>query len=225
MSYERDRAVLISGGLDSAILLAECLGTSQRVHPLYVRAGLAWEAVEQEALHAFLAALRAAGLQPLQVLDFPVADLYGVHWSVTGRDVPQAASPDEAVYLPGRNVLLLSKAMLWCHLRGVAAVALGTLKHNPFPDASAAFFSRFQEVVNQAIGGRVRVERPYAELDKTEVMLRGRGLPLYLTFSCIHPQAGRHCGQCNKCAERRRAFADAGMADPTAYDREEPCTR
>jgi len=151
------------------------------------------------------------------VLEMPVADLYGGHWSLTGQGVPDADSPDEAVFLPGRNVLLLAKAMLWCHLHGVPAVALAPLGSNPFPDATPAFFDAYQDVVNQGIGGAVRVLRPYAGLSKVEVMRRGRSLPLEWTFSCIRPTGGRHCGRCNKCAERRRAFADAGLADRTDY--------
>jgi 7-cyano-7-deazaguanine synthase len=147
-----------------------------------------------------------------------VADLYGDHWSVTGRGVPGADTPDEAVFLPGRNVLLLSKAILWCHLHGVPAVALAPLESNPFPDATPAFFTAYQNVVNAAVGGSVRVLRPYLGLPKTEVMRRGRDLPLGLTFSCIRPAGDRHCGACNKCAERRRAFAGAGMSDPTEYE-------
>jgi 7-cyano-7-deazaguanine synthase len=213
-------AVLVSGGLDSAILLGEAMRSCSAVHPLYVRNGLSWEPVELSHLRRFLEAVRAPALRPLTVLDMPVADLYGDHWSVTGRGVPGAETADEAVFLPGRNVLLLSKSMLWCHLRGVPAVALAPLESNPFPDATPAFFVAFERVVNQAVGGSVRVLRPYLGLHKTEVMGRGRGLPLGLTFSCIRPTDGRHCGACNKCAERRRAFLGAGMADPTAYDRE-----
>ena len=213
-------AVLISGGLDSAILLGEALRSCAAVHPLYVRNGLSWEPVELHHLRRFLEAVRAPALRPLTVLEMPVADLYGDHWSVTGRGVPGADTPDEAVFLPGRNVLLLSKAMLWCHLHGVPAVALAPLESNPFPDATPAFFTAFERVVNQAVEGSVRVLRPYLGLHKTEVMGRGRGLPLGLTFSCIRPAGGRHCGACNKCAERRRAFADAGITDPTDYDRE-----
>jgi 7-cyano-7-deazaguanine synthase len=218
-------AVLVSGGLDSAILLAECLRAYSAVHPLYVRNGLAWEDAELHHLRHFLDAVRTPRLQPLRVFELPVADLYGDHWSLTGQNVPDADSPDEAVFLPGRNVLLLSKAILWCHLHGVGAVTLAPLGSNPFPDATPAFFAAFQDVLNRAVGGNVRVLRPYAELSKVEVMHRGRGLPLERTFSCIRPVAGRHCGRCNKCAERRRAFADAGMADGTEYDAEGPCTR
>ena len=84
--------------------------------------------------------------------------------------MPGADTPDEAVFLPGRNVLLLSKAILWCHLHGVPAVALAPLESNPFPDATPAFFSAFEAVVNQAVGGSVRVLQPYLRLRKTEVM-------------------------------------------------------
>jgi 7-cyano-7-deazaguanine synthase len=210
-------AVLVSGGLDSAILLGESVRAGRTVQPLYVRSGFVWEAVELDYLRRFLDALRGPRLKPLHGLDLPVSDLYPPHWSLTGQDVPGAATPDEAVYLPGRNVLLLAKAMLWCHLHGVSAVALAPLASNPFPDARAEFFHDYAAVVNRAVGGSVRVLRPYAELTKREVMQRGQGLPLELTFSCIHPAGKLHCGRCNKCAERGRAFADARIADPTSY--------
>jgi 7-cyano-7-deazaguanine synthase len=211
-------AVLVSGGLDSAILLGEALARPDPVFPLYVRSGLSWEEVELRCLRRFLEAVSGPGLRPLQVLDVPVGDLYGNHWSRTGQDVPDAASPDDAVFLPGRNVLLLAKALLWCHLHQVPALALGLLGSNPFPDATDEFFMGFQAAVNRAVAGRVEVRRPYAGLTKTDVMRRGRGLPLHLTFSCIHPIRGRHCGRCNKCAERRRAFVEAGLDDRTDYD-------
>lgn len=211
-------AVLVSGGLDSAVLLGEALRDAAAVHPLYVRHGLSWESAELDHLRRFLDAVACPALRPLRLLEMPVADLYGGHWSVTGRGVPDADSPDEAVFLPGRNVLLLAKAMLWCHLHAVPAVALAPLEGNPFPDATPAFFAAYQDVVDRGIGGAVRVLRPYAGLTKVEVLRRGRDLPLGRTFSCIRPAGGRHCGRCNKCAERRRAFADAGLADPTEYD-------
>ena len=210
-------AVLVSGGLDSAVLLGEALAARPAVTPLYVRTGSAWESVETVYLRRFLDALQRPALKPLVTLDQPVADLYGPHWSVTGENVPDAETPDEAVFLPGRNVLLLAKALLWCHLNGVPELALAPLAANPFPDATPAFFTAFQDAVNWAVGGRVSVRWPYLHLKKAEVIRRGRGLPLQHTFSCIRPVAGRHCGACNKCAERRRAFADAGVPDPTDY--------
>jgi 7-cyano-7-deazaguanine synthase len=217
-------AVLISGGLDSAILLRESLTLHAPVHPLYVRCGLFWETAELNHLQRLLTALRQPALKPLQILDLPVADIYGFHWSITGENVPDAESADAAVFLPGRNVMLLAKAMLWCHRNRIPALALGLLSSNPFPDSAAEFFQAFQDAVNQAIEGSVEVVRPYAGLHKAEVMHRARHLPLELTFSCIRPVAGQHCGRCNKCAERRRAFAEAGLTDATHYHREDACT-
>jgi 7-cyano-7-deazaguanine synthase len=210
-------AVLVSGGLDSAILLGEAARDQPAVVPLYVRHGLYWETVELASLRQFIEAVARPTVRPLVVLEMPVGDLYGTHWSVTGRDVPSAQTPDAAVFLPGRNVLLLAKAILWCHLHGVGAVALGSLQSNPFPDATPEFFTRYPEIVNRAVGGAVEVRCPYAGLHKADVMRRGRGMPLGLTFSCLHPVLDRHCGVCNKCAERRQAFTDAGMNDPTPY--------
>jgi len=217
-------AVLVSGGLDSAILLGESLRTYRAVHPLYVRCGLYWEEVEFHHLRQFLRSVQGAALQPLHVLHMPVADIYPSHWSLSGKDVPDAHSPDEAVFLPGRNVLLLAKAILWCHLHAVPAVALAPLESNPFPDATPAFFAAFGAVVNQAVAGRVQLLQPYLGLHKSDVLRRGRDFPLQWTFSCIRPLQGRHCGACNKCAERQKAFVEAGLPDPTPYHQEPQCT-
>lgn len=210
-------AVLISGGLDSAILLGELLRSGRAVRPLFVRCGLFWEDVELTHLQRFLTALAGPGLAPLVLLDVPTADLYGDHWSATGRDVPDEHSPDDAVFLPGRNILLASKALLWCHLQGVETLSLGSLGTNPFPDATEDFFDSLAAVVNQAVGGRVRLERPFARSTKNDVMRLGAAFPLEHTFSCIRPENGRHCGRCNKCAERKAAFAGANLRDPTDY--------
>jgi 7-cyano-7-deazaguanine synthase len=210
-------AVLLSGGLDSAILVADLCSQFQRVFPIYIRSGLAWESAELAYVRRYLQLLARPAIQPLTVLQMPAADLYGEHWSMTGRGVPPGDTPDEAVFLPGRNLLLLVKALLWCHRERVPALALGVLKANPFPDATDQFFQDLATVVNLAVEGQVRIERPYAALHKREVLWRGRGLPLEWSFSCIQPVAGRHCGTCNKCAERRRAFVEAGWPDPTVY--------
>jgi 7-cyano-7-deazaguanine synthase len=220
----RPLAVLASGGADSAILVGESAGLHPAVHPIYVRFGLVWEDVELAFLRRFLAALPSPALRPLVVLDLPVADLYGEHWSLTGVGVPAAGSPDEDVFLPGRNSLLLVKAILWCHLHDVPAVATGSLLCNPFPDGTLSFYRHFAAAVNEGVEGDVKVVAPYRGLTKTEVLLRGRGMPLEWTFSCLRPVEGRHCGTCNKCHERQAGFRDAGMADPTAYERSVPCS-
>jgi len=210
-------AVLVSGGPDSAILVGELAETSPQVVPIYVRFGMIWEDDEEKALHGFLGAMQSPTINPLHVLHMPIGPVYGQHWSLTGHEVPDAASPDAAVFLPGRNLLLLSQASIWCQLHGVWVIALGLLKGNPFPDSSDAFFASFETTFYQAMGHRIGIVRPNQQLTKVQVLQRGNLMPLGLTWSCIRPTGGLHCGRCNKCAERQNAFAKAGMDDPTHY--------
>ena len=212
-------AVLASGGLDSAILVAELLRQGRPVHPIYLRFGLAWESTEEAHLRCFLDTLASPAPEPLVVLDAPIGAVYGAHWSVAGTEVPDDHSPDEAVYLPGRNLLLLAQPSVWCALHGVHTIALGTLKGNPFPDSSREFFDDFGALVEQGLGHALEVIAPFAELTKSDVLELGRGLALARTFSCIDPRDGRHCGHCNKCAERRRAFSTLRIDDITEYER------
>ena len=196
-------------GSISAILLGHLLDQGHRVQPFYVRSQLRWESVELLAAQRFLSAMKSPRLADLVILELPLTDLYDHHWSVTDREVPDADSPDTAVYLPGRNALLLIKAALWCELHGIEQLALAVLGSNPFGDATPKFFADFASALAQATGRQIQFLRPFAQLDKRQVMELGRRLPLKLTFSCIAPVDGLHCGRCNKCAERGRGFSDA----------------
>jgi 7-cyano-7-deazaguanine synthase len=207
-------AVLSSGGLDSAILVAELLRQRREVQPIYIRFGLVWEAVEEAHLRRFLETLPA---RSLVTLEFPIADVYGLHWSLSGRGIPDADTPDDAVYLPGRNLLLVAKSGVWCALHDITTIALGTLKGNPFPDSSAEFFASLQSVVHTGLEWPLQIVTPFSELTKAEVLNLGRGLQLQHTFSCMQPDGEHHCGRCNKCAERRGAFADLSVEDVTTY--------
>ncbi len=216
-THEETVGLLFSGGLDSGILLGHLLNQGRRVQPFHVRSGLVWEDAEGNAIANFVQAMQSERLETLVTLDMPLGDLYGEHWSTNGMDTPDAESPDEAVYLPGRNALLILKPALWCAMHGIGELCLGVLASNPFADATAEFFTAYETALECAMGGRVRLVRPFAGMVKKEVMAIGRGLPLEHTFSCIAPKRGFHCGRCNKCAERQRAFAAAGMNDPTEY--------
>jgi 7-cyano-7-deazaguanine synthase len=208
--------ILVSGGLDSSILLKYLLDEGRRVKPLYVQSGLCWQVAEKLALDCYLDAVNVSGLEPLTVLDLPLADLYGDHWSITGQKTPDADTPDEAVFMPGRNALLTIKTALWCQMHDIGALSIATLKSNPFEDASDSFFERLEQLFN-AMGPRIKLWRPFARLNKQQVMEIGRDFPLERTFCCIAPQAGLHCGKCNKCAERQAAFRQIHCSDPTHY--------
>jgi 7-cyano-7-deazaguanine synthase len=209
--------LLLSGGVDSAVLLDQLLSRGWRVVPFYVRTDCVWQGCELAAVKQFLCAVTKPELQELVVFDMPLADLYRDHWSMTGDNVPDDATPDEAVFLPGRNPLLLIKPVLWCAMHGVENLAMATLSNNPFDDAAPEFFARFEEMIHVAAGVTVRIARPFERLSKRRVMELGHHLPLALTFSCLSPVDGLHCGRCNKCAERRLAFSQAGIDDGTEY--------
>ena len=209
--------VLLSGGIDSAVLTGMLLGRNNSVTPFYVRTGCVWEDSELDAVRRFLAAIARPHLGGLTILDMPVTDLYRGHWSLSGESVPRQGTPDDAVYLPGRNPLLLLKPALWCLMHGVSQLAIATLANNPFDDAKPEFFSRYEAMLWAATGGTITIQRPFSELSKDQVVQLGSSLPLGLTFSCLAPRSGLHCGRCNKCAERRAALAQLAEGDPTRY--------
>jgi 7-cyano-7-deazaguanine synthase len=211
-------AVLLSAGLDSAVLAAAEARTS-RVQPIYVRAGLAWEAQEIEALDRLLRAPAFATLEPPVQLTFTVRDLYPeTHWAITGTP-PAFDTPDEDVYLVGRNIVLLTKAAIYCARHGIGRVAIGPLAGNPFPDATPAFFTAIAGALSLGLAHPIEIAAPFAGMTKREVIELGLtlGVPLELTLSCMNPQDGSHCGRCSKCRERRDAFAAAGVTDTTSY--------
>lgn len=216
MSAPEPVCVLMSGGLDSSVLLSE-LARSGPVVPVYVRTGLYWEAAEQRWIERYLRAANGHAIAPLAVLDVPFADLYdGGHWAMRG-DAPAYDTPDEDVYLPGRNVILLGKTAVFCALRGIHAIALGTLAGNPFPDVSPAFLAATAIALSAGLKHSIEILTPYRELHKEDVIRRGREFPLALTLSCISPVRDGHCGRCSKCRERHDAFRAAGVSDPTDY--------
>ena len=209
--------LLLSGGLDSCILLGTLLKRGHRVLPIYLESGLIWQKAELSSLRRFLGALDDQTIEPLAVLEMPVHDIYGGHWSLTGRGVPDAASSDQSVYLPARNALLLVKASVCCRVHEVEDLAIGVLGTSPFADAGPDFFAQFTKAMNMSLDAPIRLHRPFANVSKREVMELGRDLPLEWTFSCLSPRQQLHCGQCNKCAERRLAFREMGRPDYTQY--------
>jgi 7-cyano-7-deazaguanine synthase len=211
--------VLASGGVDSAVLVWRKLEDGGDVQPVYVRAGMAWEDVEYRCLAAYLQAIASPRLRPLHTLALPLGDVYGSHWSVAGEGAPEYEAPDEAVYLPGRNIVLLSKASIYCALNGIPRIALGVLAANPFPDATDEFFMSIQRALSLGLDHPLSIERPFASLHKVDVVRMGAQLPLELTFSCIRPVGEQHCGDCNKCRERQEGFLEAGVPDLTRYAR------
>ena len=221
---ETDRvAVLFSAGLDSAVLLAHTAheNPESAVQPIYVSAGLAWEQQEQAMAERLLAASRYAseGVLPLVSLGVDMRDVYpSSHWAIRGEP-PAYHTPDEDVYIDGRNIVLLSKASVYMARAHISRVTIGTLAGNPFPDASREFFAAMARALSVGLAAPIQIEAPFAAMHKDAVIALGQSLrvPFELTLSCMQPRDGAHCGRCSKCRERIEAFRDAGIADPAPY--------
>ena len=227
-------AVLFSGGLDSAVLLASVAAearrrgtreqgrdpaSNQRIVPIYVSVGLAWERDERAIADRLLSSEPFTDVQPLATLGFDMRDVYPpTHWAVRG-EAPGFDTPDEDVYLEGRNVVLLSKAAVFMARAKLSRVSLGPLSGNPFPDATPEFFGTMGRALSLGLGTPLEIAAPLLGMHKADVITLGRslGVPLELTRSCMQPTRGLHCGRCSKCRERRDAFREAGVADATEY--------
>ena len=216
-------AVLFSAGLDSGVLLAQA-ATESRPRPIYVRAGLAWEHEETIAAARLLAApLFAGAVEELVTLTVDMRDVYpSQHWAVRGA-APGFDTPDQDVYIDGRNIVLLAKASVYMARTGLTRALLGPLAGNPFPDATPEFFTAMARALSLGLDSSIRIETPLAAMHKADVIRLGAalGVPFELTLSCMEPKAGLHCGRCSKCRERRDGFHEAQIPDPTRY-REPP---
>lgn len=200
--------VLASGGLDSAVLIAELLSKGREVHPLYVRCGFIWEDAELSNLRRFLKSIRSPRLKPLGVVAYSMKEALPRHWGMTGRGVPPAGAGCASVYIPGRNLVLFTAAAVFCAARGVPAASLAVLKGNPFSDATPAFLRQMSAAGSAALGFTWKVSAPYLGVTKRSVVARAKllGLSPELTLSCQKPRRGRACGRCSKCEELELAL-------------------
>src|SRR5262245_49311186 len=166
-------AVLFSGGLDSAVLLAWA-ARAAAVVPIYVRAGLAWEPEELAmAERLFASGAFRDRVRPLVALGLDMRDVYPPsHWAIRGEP-PAFDTPDEDVYIDGRNIVLVSKASVYMARHGLTRLLLGTLAGNPFPDASPAFFDALGRALSIGLAKPLAIETPFASMHKADVLKKG----------------------------------------------------
>ena len=219
--------VLVSGGLDSATLLAIARAEGRVCHALTFDYGQRHR-VELQAARRVAARLGAAEhrIVPLDLTWMGGSALTDQAIPVPASGVaPGGAIP--ATYVPARNTIFLSVALGWAEVLGAPDIYIGAnaVDYSGYPDCRPAFIEAFERLANLATrvgveGAGFRIHAPLVSLSKAEIICTGVGLGVDYaqTLSCYNPDAeGRACGRCDACRLRAEGFAAAGIADPTRY--------
>jgi 7-cyano-7-deazaguanine synthase len=221
--------VLLSGGLDSATVLAIARAEGFEPHALTVAYGQR-HAAEILAAQAVARALGAAGHMETSVdlRRFGGSALTADIAVPKDRDGGAMAAGIPITYVPARNTVLLSVALAWAEVLGAFDLFLGVnaVDYSGYPDCRPEFLAAFERLANTATKaavegrGTYRIHAPLVALSKAEIIRRGTtlGIDYGLTVSCYDPDAaGLACGRCDACQLRRRGFLEAGLPDPTRY--------
>ena len=216
--------VLLSGGLDSATVLAIARSQGFEALALSVHYGQR-HAAELDAAKRLAAAL---GAREHRVMGVDLAGIGGSALTDAAVAVPE--SPGEGIpvtYVPARNTLLLSLALGWAEVAGARTIFVGVnaVDYSGYPDCRPEFIQAFQALANLATkvgveGARFTIRAPLQMLTKAEIILTGLrlGIDYGMTVSCYQADAaGRACGICDACRLRRAGFDEAGVPDPTVY--------
>lgn len=222
--------VLLSGGLDSATVLALCRAEHFSASALSFRYG-------QRHDREIAAAAQIA--DSLGAVEHRVVEIdlraFGGSALTADLKVPKARSATEMstgvpiTYVPARNTIFLSYALAWAEVLGATDIFLGVnaIDYSGYPDCRPEFISAFENLANLATragteGAAFRIHAPLLALSKAEIIRRGvsLGVNYGLTHSCYDPTPdGLACGECDSCQLRLKGFEEAGVTDPIAYAR------
>ncbi|MEO5566804.1 MAG: 7-cyano-7-deazaguanine synthase QueC [Luteimonas sp.] len=234
MSASNPAVVLLSGGMDSAVVLAMAREQGFAVHALSVRYGQR----HTSELDAAARVAQALGAVAHKVVAVDLRSIGGSALTDTGIDVPDdrdghlvgAAAPIGAIpvtYVPARNTIMLSLALGWGEVIGSVDLFCGVnaVDYSGYPDCRPEFIEAFERLANLATkagveGAGIRVHAPLMRMSKADIAREGQrlGVDFGLTVSCYQADAaGLACGHCDACRLRADGFAAAGIADPTRY--------
>ena len=224
MSDKPKAVVLLSGGLDSATVLAMAREQGFDVYTLAVAYGQKHSA---EVLASARVAQRMGSVRH-QVMQVNLDDVGGSALTDASIAVPESPTTGIPVtYVPARNTLFLSLALGWAEVLGARDLFIGVnaVDYSGYPDCRREFIDAFERLAQLATkagieGRRFKVHTPLIDLSKADIVLWGTalGVDYAETVSCYQADAdGRACGLCDSCRLRRAGFQAAGLADPTRY--------
>jgi 7-cyano-7-deazaguanine synthase len=224
MGAEKNAVVLLSGGLDSATVLAMARGEGYACHALSVDYG--------QRHHAELAAAQRVaqllGAVQHRVIHIDLTAFGGSALTDANIAVPEQATMGiPLTYVPARNTIMLSLALAWAEVLQAQEIFIGVnaVDYSGYPDCRPEYIAAFEHVANLATraaveGKRLTLRAPLLDMSKADIVKRGvqLGVDYSLTVSCYQAdEDGRACGVCDSCRLRRAGFDTAGMADPTRY--------
>jgi 7-cyano-7-deazaguanine synthase len=217
--------ILLSGGLDSATVLAIAKRDGRECHALSIVYGQR-HSVELDAARRVANAIGVAE-HVIHTLDLRV---FGASALTSDIDVPKDSVQAPGIpvtYVPARNTIFLALALGYAEARGAQEIWIGVnaLDYSGYPDCRPAFIDAFQQVIFEGTRSGVehrepRLIAPLLHMTKADIIRRGveLGVDYALTHSCYDPAPdGRACGHCDSCLLRRKGFEEAGVPDPTSY--------
>lgn len=221
-----EAVVLLSGGLDSATVLAMAREQGFSAHALSVD----YKQRHRVELDAAARVARALGAASHKIVPLDLAMFGGSALTDTNIDVPTGGVQPDVIpitYVPARNTIMLSLALAWAEVLGARDIFFGAnaVDYSGYPDCRPQYVRAFEAMANLATraaveGARLHIHTPIIEMSKADIIRAGlaRGVDYSLTISCYQADAqGRACGRCDSCRLRKAGFAEAGATDPTIY--------
>lgn len=221
--------VLVSGGLDSATVLAIARSENFDCHCL----SFFYDQRHEVELMAAKRIARLFGANRHLVLNLDLGRIGGsaltADWEVPkNRDMTEMDAGIPLTYVPARNTIFLSHALAWAEVIGASDIFIGVnaVDYSGYPDCRPEYIAAFETMANLALKSsvegraRIRIRTPLLYLTKADIIRKGMALKVdyALTHSCYDPDPkGRACGCCDSCLLRKKGFADAGVPDPTLY--------
>jgi 7-cyano-7-deazaguanine synthase len=216
--------VLVSGGLDSATVLALARAAGLECYALSVSYGQR----HQAELTAAANIARAQGAREHRIMHVDLARIGGSALTDKSIEVPTAPTDGIPVtYVPARNTIMLSLALAWAEVLGASEIHIGVnaVDYSGYPDCRPEYIAAYENLATLAtkagVEGRpLKIAAPLIGMSKADIIRAGTklGVDFALTVSCYQADVtGRACGRCDSCRIRREGFAAAGVADPTRY--------
>ena len=216
MAENNKCVVVLSGGPDSAVVAFWAKKQGYSVHCLTFKYG---QIAEKETEHAIMIA-KSLGV-PIKVINMScLREIFVGVTSLCDRSIEMTSAFTQPIVVPFRNAIFLSVAVSYAASIGAKKVFYGAQGSDAsfYPDCKEEFYKSFEQTACLGTEMKIQIEAPFSSIPKSELIKIGKALavPFQLTWSCYLDKE-KHCGKCESCVNRKNAFKEAGIVDPTEY--------